>query len=267
MSPHLSAMGFGMLMGQRASARRPPVVEPIVGFTNPAIVFDKQKEIEAHAQDLGPKIVTYATDGDLIRAWQAFDARWTPFYQKYAGSPEDSPTRLALLTGSDEIAAQTNAFAKDLDALKARYETQHLPNGQPVPRPVGPDVQPIPQTSAGWTLPWWAWMLGGVAVVGAGYYLYRTYVGGYVRAYRGLKAASASDQLPSYQLRGSPAPVVSYPAGIPLSVQDVAHHPMPPVQQITYRPYEHPHVVQTRDRAPALDQYDDPDYDGDEEEY
>lgn len=209
-----------------------------IGFTAPTIIYDKMRAIETLAKDLGPKILTYVADPAFVRAWTAFDAEWTPFFQKYQG--ESDIPRLGALFYTDDLNKQTEAFQTRINALRADYENQRQANGQPVPQPVAPPI-PVPAPNApsrtGATgLPWYFWTLFGIGLVGAGYLAYR-----YYQRAQMLKAGIREELLPAILpggfghavARASRDPEAyesAYPAyppapTFPRTLEDFAHDP------------------------------------------
>ena len=282
-------MGYGILMGDKArqQAHVPPVVgalppQPIFGVTSPATILNRLTEVDTAVQTTNAAINLKPPVGpqgaDFLDRWKDWYDRWNQFVANQR-SLANLLSPAAWLAQSDETAREIEARARQHDQLRNEYV--HL-GGQVI----GPDVPPIPPPKSSWSVPWWVWTLGGVAIVGIGYYAYRTYIGKPLEIARGLKGrdqasgfrpqarGGENDRPVIYVREGSPEPPASYPTGIPLSVEDVAVHPMPAQQRIVYRPYQHPHVVAgAHDRtAPAphgppvvfrsLDGYKEPDVGG-----
>lgn len=150
----------------------PPNVN--VGFTAPTIIYDKMRTIDASATDLDVKVHTYVADPAFVRAWEAWLARWIPFYQKY----QSDWSRLGAAFYSDDLNRQTEEFRSQLLSFIDQYRLQKQANGQPVPQPSAPPPLPANDPSPAQStfgLPWWVWFLGGVAAVGGAYWLYKRY--------------------------------------------------------------------------------------------
>ena len=271
MNPSVAATGFGVLMGERARqhySSAPSVgaqIPPVIGITSPSTVLNRLTEVDTAVQTtnsaIGLKPPTGPQGQDFITRWKAWYDNWNQFVATQR-SLLNLLSPAAWLAESDETAREIEARARQHDQLRAEYV--HM-GGQVI----GPDVPPIPTPKSGFTLPWWVWTLGGVAVVGVGYYLYRTYIGKpleIAKSIRGAHDVPANDHPIRFVRQGSPEPhaMASYPQGIPLSVSDVASHPMPAHQPIVYRPYQHPHVVAGDRHDPpqpfrsSLDGYRDP---------
>jgi hypothetical protein len=162
-----------------------------IGFVAPTIIYDKMREIDTLAKDLGPKIITYvADDPAFVRAWQDFDAEWTPFFQKYQGNY----AKLGAVFYTDDLNQRVDSFRTRINDLYAKYQTHHQPNGQPVPPPAAAPIPVTPPSGpnaprAGY--PWWFWTLFGVGIVGAAYAGYR-----YVVRAQALKKGIQEEILP-----------------------------------------------------------------------
>ena len=222
-----------------------------IGFTAPTIIYDKMRSIDTVAKDLGPKIMTFVADPAFLRAWQAFDAEWTPFFQKYQG--ESDLPRVGALFFTDDLNRQTESFRDRINAFHADYQRQRQRSGQPVPPPVAPALPRPPEEgpnapprAGGTGLPWWFWTLFGVGIVGGGYALYR-----YYQRAQALKAgireeilpsligprlAAASARDPELRSRRDHGPT------FPRTLEDFANDPRAS-RSYVYRPYDHPHVL------------------------
>lgn len=256
--PVVGATGYVVVPPPSPGAARPLYAsqpQPAVGASL-TLVYDKMRTIERTAQDLGPKIMTYSTDPRFLAAWQAWDAQWTAFYQKY----QTATGKLEAMLMSSDLDRQTEEFRGQLLSFYDQYKAQSQASGQPVPPPVAPEPTPAqdavpdapnaPEKTAGWSLPWWFWLAAGVGVAGAGYAVYRYYVKAQAtkRVIQrevlpgligpGLAHAAAAEGDPDPPSRGSRSV-----AGMP-RLEDYAREA--DTQGMVYRPYEHPHLVAVR---------------------
>lgn len=192
---------------------------PVVGFTAPTIIYDKMRNIDASANELDVKIHTYVGDPTFVRAWEAWVARWTPFFQKY----QSDWSKLGAAFYSDELNRQTEEFRSQLLGFLDQYKLQRQPNGQPVPQPATPAPVPAndpPAPPSTFGLPWWVWFLGGVAAVGGAYWLYKRY-----ETAQAQKRVLEQEVLPGL-------------IGPGLARAAAAHDPAPPVLPILAPPRE-----------------------------
>lgn len=150
----------------------------VVGFVAPTITYDRMRQIQASAVTLDANIRHYVTDESFRRAWAAWYAEWLPFYEKYAGPDYSTSARLAAAFESDELSQQTESYRQTLERFASDYRNQRQANGQPVPPLAGgsPSLGRIPlnphDAPANLGIPAWLWVVGGVALAGAGYYGY-----------------------------------------------------------------------------------------------
>jgi hypothetical protein len=252
-------LGFGFAMGraQRTLSGFPSGSGPMIGYTSASIISNDIQAVNIDAARLESLMTANVVDAPLRAAWAAWYADWQAFYEYHQSQFQ----RFNSLFYSDTLAAQVEAKSRQLAALYADYNRVRNPATPPVPVPnvKQPKAEDAAreQSVTGWNIPWWVWMLGGVAVVGAGYLAYRK--AQQLRRVKGAletgvlpgligqplaKAAATRDPGPLVQ--GSPC-ASGYEHGIPLSLDEVvAAHPQ---QSYTYRPYEHPHLIAARDRA------------------
>lgn len=297
----LSAIGFNLVVPQEPTGQS----RAVVGWTNPTITYDSQRRIDREAAMLDGLIRANVIDEPFRAAWQTwYEGNWKPFFAKYAGDDSLIPYgKLGAVASSDAIARETETQSQYLNGFVADYNRQRTRTGQLVPQTrVPPLEQPLVEgdkKESGWTLPWWAWMLGGVAVVGVGYWGYRKYQQAQQAKktiYEGVlpnligpglaKSAQEANRDPDFGYGYVPAPP-TYPMMAPLAPRQPRPEAPPPVtlktmadyasdpraaMPVVYRPYEHPHVVPA---APAFRDYDDggdeshddDDDDGDEGDY
>lgn len=154
--------------------------QPIIGFTAPTILYDRMRALDPAVQELQTLVQTYVTRQAFKDSWSQYYGQWVAFYQKYLGS--DANKLGAPVTDNAKFEAQIEDFRVRYQTYRDGYSKEVDANGQPLkapapisplPPPPPPDTQPDDQKKSSWTLPWWAWMLGGVAVVGGGYWLYK----------------------------------------------------------------------------------------------
>lgn len=149
-----------------------PSPSPATGFTMPTTIWDKMQRIQASAESLNSDVRVHVNREAFKAAWDSWLAGWKTFFDKYQGIVN----RLGSWTHTDELNKQTDAYGEDLVHWYDGYSREQQPDGTPVPPPSSqPPKLPPPRTeeSSGFSVPWWLWMLGGVAVVGIGYYAYK----------------------------------------------------------------------------------------------
>lgn len=150
-----------------------------VGFTPPVAIYDRMDETNADAHRLDSNIRRYVRDpeGDFTGPWNAWLSNWRRFYDKY----KHAGGKISAAFRSDELDAEARKFHSELESFYESYNRQTSPSGQPVPPLTGP--APVGETlQTGFGLPWWFWTLSGVALVGAGYIVYRKYQEGRAKA-------------------------------------------------------------------------------------
>jgi hypothetical protein len=153
----------------------PPLPGPAASLSSSEA---EMKAIDAQATSLLGDYQRNVASGEPHRAgyenW--FSTVWKPFFNKNTGLL--GPFSNILRT--DALASQVEARRNELVGFRASYTTLVTPGGTPVPPPTDPNVPqapPVapPQPFLGMTIPWWAWLLGGVAVAGGGYLAYRSW--------------------------------------------------------------------------------------------
>lgn len=160
---------------QTARARAlsaPPSSPARIGFTAPTDIYEAMRQIQSSAEALDADVAANVIDPAFRAAWAAWFHEWRAFF-------DANYRKLGTILHTDELKAQVESYRSQLLSWYDGYTHQSAPNGAPLPAPHGvPPLRPPPEaeTSGGGSLlPWWAWMLGGVAVVGAGYLAYRHY--------------------------------------------------------------------------------------------
>lgn len=156
----------------------------VVGWTQPTIIYSRMRQIHASAEALDHDVKRYVADPLFQAGWDTwYHETWLPFYQKYAGPDAQTGAKLSAVFETDELARLTDAYRQQLEGFYEDYRKQQTRAGQPVPAPSGQsptlgEVHRPPKeggSSVTGAVPWWAWMLGGAAVAGLGYYGYRRY--------------------------------------------------------------------------------------------
>ncbi len=166
-------LGVGLLSGLSSSRRAAPTAPQaaVFGFTAPTDIYEAMRQIETSAAALDPDIVTNVSDPAFRRAWAAWLLEWRRFFN-------DNYRTVKTLLHTDELKLQVETYRLQLLSWYEGYVRQTTTAGQPVPAPRGvPPFKPPPESekASGSFLPWWAWVLGGVALVGVGYLGYRKY--------------------------------------------------------------------------------------------
>ena len=176
MNPLLvGTLGFGMgalVNGLQPTTPKPPA-HASVGFTAPTDIYEVMRQIQTSAEALNPDVATNVMDPAFRQAWAAWFREWRAFF-------DANYRTFKTLLHTDELKAQVETYRLQLLSWYEGYARQTGPAGRPVPPPHGvPPFRPPPSESGGESggsiLPWWAWVLGGVALVGAGYLAYRKY--------------------------------------------------------------------------------------------
>lgn len=237
----------------------------VVGFTSPTTIYEKMRSLDREAdalnQDVLANVSSDGTSGAYKRAWMAWYAQWKTFLAKTLDE------KVGNLLHTDALDAEVDVKRGEFGGFKRDYPLQHRPDGTLVPSPSVPVPAPLPKPGGGGPssesiLPWWAWMIGGIAVVGLGYLGYRKYqeltakrraietevlpgvLGGFFGPKTGrslAKAATARDMLPPTVGRRDPSrdPFNLAFYGDPRN----APAPMPREVPMVYRPYQHPHLA------------------------
>jgi hypothetical protein len=251
---------------------------PRIGFTSPTTIYEKMRTLDREAdalnQDVLANVASDGTSGAYKRAWMAWYAQWKTFFAKTLDE------KVGNLLHTDALDTEVDGKRSEFLGFKRDYPLQHRPDGTLVPAPSVPAPAPLPKAGSGpggeSILPWWGWMIGGIAVVGLGYLGYRKYqeltakrkaietevlpgvLGGFFGPKTGhslAKAAAARDMLPPGIGRRDPSrdPFNLAFYGDPRN----APPPMPRELPMVYRPYEHPHLTFDPYEAEAVDGFDD----------
>lgn len=203
-----------------------------VGWTSPTVIYQKQREIQVSAASLNGDIEANVRRAAFKASWKSWYDGWTEFFGKYQN---DSFAKLGAVTYTDALAAQTEAYRRQLLAWYDAY-SREKDGDKPMPPPSSPapPLDPIgpPQPSGGdedpflptpklpgLNVPWYVWVGVGAAVVGVGYLAYRHYVG--VKS--DLRESQALLKERAVGMMLPPAPVA----------RDPGYHALPP----TYEQY------------------------------
>ena len=185
-----------------------PGPAPIIGIA-PTVIYDRMRNIDGAARELNALVHANVKRPAFQTVWDGWFAKWRSFYEKY--DPDSIWTKpeakATVIWNSDDIAAQTEGYRRDLEGFRAAYAAERDEKGNPLPPaispvpsvPKAPDTAPDKKDESSWwsrffpSIPWWGWMLGAGAVGVGGYLLYR-----YVKAEAGapLKLLSAGARDP-----------------------------------------------------------------------
>jgi len=151
---------------------------PIVGWTTPALTYDKQRQINGSALSLNFDIEANVTRKQFKDSWNQWFKSWQTFFARY----QTFGGKASALLDTDLLAAQTESFRIQLvgsndtpgwiDAYKA--EAPDAPSSaHPVPK-----VTPTPPGDGekGKPMPWWViglFVAGGVGVVAGSFFIIR----------------------------------------------------------------------------------------------
>ncbi len=192
---------------RRRGVSYPPAVshpQPhTTGWTAPTVIYAKMREIDPGARELNALFQANVRTKILLDAWNAWFPEWQAFFEKYQSAWAFS--RWAVPFYSDDLAAQTEGKRQTYEKFRANYANERDAQGNPLPPPSSPIPAVLPNSKdredqeSGITLPWWFWVLGGVALVGGGYYAYRVVKAGrQTLADTGAKQRALEGLLPRY---------------------------------------------------------------------
>ena len=144
-----------------------------VGWTSPTIFYERMRSLDPAIQELNTLIGNYISRQAFRDSWKAYYAQWTKFYA-------ESQEWQRKLTGpqifeNEAYGQQVEDFRRRYETYRAGYEAERNEKGEAPPTPVTPTPRPDQRTpsDSGIQIPWWVWMLGGVALVGGGYWIYK----------------------------------------------------------------------------------------------
>jgi hypothetical protein len=162
----------------------------MVGYTTPALTFDKMRQINGSALSLNFDIEKNVARASFKEAWNRWFADWQHFFDRY----QAWGAKLGALIDSDALATQVESYRVDLmgnpkatpkpnPGWVGNYSAELTAEGKPVPptsaAPVDPELAPgeDPKTRPPEEgLPWWVVSLlvvGGVSVVAGTIFIIR----------------------------------------------------------------------------------------------
>lgn len=155
---------------------------PVVGFTTPALTFDKMRQINGSALSLNFDIEGHVTRKAFKDAWNQWFKSWQTFFNRY----QTTTGKLSTLLDSDAVAAQTESFRIQLVGDKtlgergwiAAYESESTPENPLPPTSAAfvPSTTPKPPEKPEDGTPWWLialFVTGGVGVVAGSFFIIR----------------------------------------------------------------------------------------------
>lgn len=142
--------------------------EPSTGWTSPSLIYDNMRLVNASAIATDLDITTHSKNEALKQAWATWYSSWKQFFAKHQGIYQ----KLGNAFHTDELAQQVEQWRRSLGNLQATYNAEGSVPRLTNPIPEAPFVKP-PEEKSSFTVPWWAWTMGGVLLVGAGYMIYR----------------------------------------------------------------------------------------------
>lgn len=150
-----------------------------VGFTIPALSFDKMRQINGAALALNFDIERHVAREAFKDAWNRWFETWNHFFERY----QTSSGKAGALFDSDAVANQTESFRQQLEKWVSAYGAESGPDGKPVPPSSSAIVPPSPEPGKGGDttatsegLPWWVTSLlvvGGLSVVAGTIFIIR----------------------------------------------------------------------------------------------
>jgi hypothetical protein len=136
-------------------------------------VLPKMEQIKTSADALNEDVMRNVADPAFRQHWADWYATWNKYYTDVNGLWSklfSNPFH------ANEIDRQVESFRLNLLGWYDAYRAQRTQNNIPVPAPSGqpptPGKEPGKDTVTS-GLPWWFWLLSGIAVVGVSYLVYR----------------------------------------------------------------------------------------------
>ena len=126
------------------------------------------RTLNSDAVRLNGLILSRLPPGNPVRtSFAAWYEAWKPFYEKYIGEPGDTSFLKSL--SQSNVSLNYEEFDQALLRHKQQFDAIARAGGfQPIP-----DRPETGKDASG--LPWWFWLGSGVALVGAGYLVYKKY--------------------------------------------------------------------------------------------
>ena len=152
--------------------RFPQAQTASTGFILPRIIYQKMRGIQASAEALNLDIQRYVRDPGFNNAWDAWFTQWRRLHDSYAGPTASILTKWGSTFETEELNKLVEENRRNLLGFYADYPRHTQPDGRPVPPPSG--QAPVEYIAPAFSIPWWIWALGGVAVAGVVYLGYRT---------------------------------------------------------------------------------------------
>jgi hypothetical protein len=165
-----------MLRKAYAQAARSPITG---GLSSPRIFADQMKSLDDAIGELKVMVETYVVRTVFKDSFNSFYNQWMKFYQD--AQTVSSRTTIQIFD-SEAFGLQIEDFRRRYIGFKDGYSKETDADGKPLnapklitpaPIPPQPDEQKKEEKKPGWTLPWYVWMLGGVVIVGGGYWVYK----------------------------------------------------------------------------------------------
>jgi hypothetical protein len=156
---------------------------PIVGWTTPALTYDKQRQINGSALSLNFDIEANVKSQKFKDSWNQWFKSWQTFFDRY----QTMGGKAGALLDTDLVAAQTESFRiqlvgdpkRDLEGWIGAYERE--PGVPPSTAHAVPKVSPLPpgkkdEDEDPTPTPWWLIALfaaGGVGLVAGSFFIIR----------------------------------------------------------------------------------------------
>jgi hypothetical protein len=154
---------------------------PIIGWTTPALTYDKQRQINGSALSLNFDIEANVKRQQFKDSWNQWFKSWQTFFARY----QTNSGKAAALLDTDLLAAQTESFRVQLVGDKGipgwidayRAEAPDAPSSaHPVPKvtPTAPGEKPGDGEKD--PMPWWLialFVTGGVGLVAGSFFIIR----------------------------------------------------------------------------------------------
>lgn len=148
-----------------------------IGFTSPVAIWEKIANLHQLAASLDREIKINLPETSPYRAaWDAWFARETAIYEKYAGPNYSTRARFGVLFGgTDALDREIETQRGTFNSFQTDYARQISRDGRPVGVPSTPSSTSETARSGGSIIPWWFWLLLGTGIAVGGYALYKSY--------------------------------------------------------------------------------------------